>query len=85
MTVRSKLALACAALLFGAANGLAVGAPDNASSESRYTSTMASVSQPYANQTYGFVVPSVAGARAYQDKPPNPNHGVVWCSASDAP
>ena len=77
MTVRSKLTLACAALLVGAANGLAVGAPDDVSSEARHPSTMTSISQPYTNQTYGFVLPSVAGARAYQDKPPNPNHGVV--------
>jgi hypothetical protein len=77
MTVSLKSALACVALLAGAANCLAGDGPDDVSWEARRTSTMTSVSQPYANQTYGFVVPSVAGARAYQDKPPNPNHGVI--------
>lgn len=37
---------------------------------------MTPVSQPYMNQQYGFVVPAIAGARAYRNQAPNPNHGV---------
>lgn len=77
MTMRLTLSAACAAILVGAASCLAASSPHDMSWEARRTSTMTPASQPYANPTYGFVVPSVAGARAYQDKPPNPDHGVL--------
>ena len=80
MTLPPKLSRACGALLVVATSCLAANVAnptDDASWEASRTSAMISTRQPYANETYGFVVPAVARARAYQDKAPNPNHGVV--------
>lgn len=71
-----SLARACSALLLAATSCLAASS-DGGPWETSRTASMTPASQPYTNEQYGFVVPAVADARAYQDKAPNPNHGVM--------
>lgn len=77
MTALTNLARACGGLLLAASSCLAANSPDDGSWETSRTASMIPASQPYANEQYGFVMPAIAGARAYQDKAPNPNHGVI--------
>jgi hypothetical protein len=77
MTVRTRLSRACAALLLAATSGLVAAASGDVPWVVSRTASMTPASQPYVNEQYGFVVPAVEAARAYRDKPPSPNHGVI--------
>ena len=39
---------------------------------------MLPVKRDYRNEQYGFGVPKLSGVEVYGNKPPNPNHGIVY-------
>lgn len=65
------------ALLVASVGAGATDLPGAATWEASRTAAMTAADQPYRNEQYGFVVPRLAAARAYRDKAPNPDHGVV--------